>query len=62
MARVKSFRAESGVSVEVKGQWFKFYSAIEIELDAQDDTEDIKRKAWNTVNAEIEKQVLEVLN
>jgi hypothetical protein len=61
MAKVKSFRAETGVSVELKGQWYKFYTAIELELEEGDDTAEVKKKAWNTVHAEIEKQFTELL-
>lgn len=61
MAKVKSFRAESGVTFEHSGVYYKLYSAIEIELDEQDDTEEVKKKAWNTVNSEIEKQVDEII-
>lgn len=60
MAKVKSFKAELGVSVEIKGQWYKFNAGIELELDPEDDTAEVKRKAWNTVHTEIEKQVLEL--
>ena len=62
MAKVKSFKAEVGVSVELKGTWYKFYAGIELELDEQDNSEEVKKKAWNTVHAEIEKQVQEVIN
>lgn len=59
--KVKSFKAESGVSVEINKQWYKFYSGIEVTVEDGDDVAEVKRKAWNTVNTEIEKQVREVL-
>lgn len=57
MAQVVAFRAEYGMSVELKGQWFRFYSAIEVRPDEGENTEEVKAKAWNTVTQEVEKQV-----
>ncbi len=57
MARVKAFRAEYGLSAEIKGIWHKFYTAIEIELTEGDDITEVKEKAWNTVINECEKQI-----
>jgi len=57
MAKVKSFKAEYGMSVELGGVWNKFYCGIELELENGDDTQDVKKKAWNTVVLEVEKQV-----
>ena len=57
MAKVKSFRAEYGLSAEIKGIWHKFYSAIEIEPTEGDDVSELKEKAWNTVISECEKQI-----
>lgn len=62
MAKVKSFKAESGVSFEMKGQWYKLYSGIELIVEDGDDMVEVKRKAWNTVNTEIESQVKEILS
>lgn len=61
MPKVKSFKAESGVSLELKGVWYKFYAGIELEIEPDDNVAEVKRKAWNTVNDEIEKQVQEVV-
>ncbi len=57
MAKVKAFRAEYGLSAEIKGIWHKFHAAIEIELTESDDIAEIKEKAWNTVINECEKQI-----
>lgn len=62
MAKVKSFKAEFGSSAEIKGVWYKFYAGIELEMEPGDDTEEVKKKAWNTVVHEVEKQLAEVLN
>lgn len=59
--KVKSYRAEAGVSVEIKGNWYKFYNAIEVELDELDNVQEAKEKAWNTVHLELEKQVEETI-
>jgi hypothetical protein len=61
MARLKLFKAEVGMSAEIKGTWYKFYTGVEIELDENDNPEDIKQKAWNTCHAEIERQIEAVL-
>jgi len=57
MVKVRSFKAEYGMSVELNGVWNKFYCGIELELENEDDTQDVKKKAWNTVVLEVEKQV-----
>lgn len=61
MAKVKSFRADFGVSAEIKGKWYKFSAGIELEFEPDDKPEEVKKKAWNTVVTEVEKQVHEVL-
>jgi hypothetical protein len=60
MAKVISFRAEYGTSVEVRGTWHKLYCAIEIQPDEGESVSDIKDKAWNTVFSEIESQIKEI--
>lgn len=60
MAKVKSFRAEMGVSVEIKGTWYKFYSGIELDFEPGDTVAAVSDKAWNTVQNELEKQIVEV--
>lgn len=60
MAKIKSFRAEFGTSVELNGTWYKFHSAIELDMEPNDDTTEVKEKAWNTVIHEVEKQVREI--
>lgn len=60
MAKVKSFKASYGISAEMQGIWHKFESGIEIEVEPEDNLDDVKRKAWNTVKHEVEKKVLEV--
>lgn len=62
MAKVKSFKAEFGMSAEIKDVWYKFYSGIELEIEPDDDVSEVKEKAWNTVTHEVEKQILKVLN
>ncbi|MFW6311216.1 MAG: hypothetical protein ACOC1K_03165 [Nanoarchaeota archaeon] len=62
MARVKSFTAGRGVTIEHRGIYHKFNCSIEIEIEEGDDTTDIKEKAWNTVDKELEKKIDEVLS
>lgn len=61
MARLKSFRAEYGTSVEVRGAWHKLSCSLEVEFDETDDSESVRAKVWNTVYAEIEKQLSELM-
>lgn len=61
MARLKTFKAEVGMSAEIKGTWYKFYTGVEIELDKNDNPEDVKQKAWNTCHTEIEKQINDII-
>lgn len=61
MAKVRSFKAESGISFEYRGQWYKYHAGIELEIEPGDDLESVKRKAWNTVEVELEKQVTSII-
>lgn len=60
MARLRMFRAGHGLSVEVKGVWHRIDCAVEIELEEGDSSDAIKRKAWETVDREIEKRLEEI--
>lgn len=57
MAKVKSFRAEYGTSIEINGIWHRLGCIIEIEPDESDDIAEIKEKAWKTVFTEVEEQI-----
>lgn len=57
MPKMKSFKTEYGISLEIDGVWHKFYAGVEIEVENGDKTDDIKKKAWNTVINEVEKQI-----
>lgn len=59
MAQMTKLYAEYGVSAEIQGVWHRMTSGVEVSLQEGDDPEDVKRKAWNTVKTEVEKQVLE---
>lgn len=61
MAKMTAFRAEYGVSVELKGSWHRFTCAIEIECENGDEPAEVKKKAWNTVVNEVEKKIAEVI-
>lgn len=61
MAKVKIFKAESGISAEVNGTWFKTYCGIELEIQEGDDLKKVKEMAWNTVHQENDKQLREFL-
>lgn len=61
MAKVTSFGSTFGMSLEIKGVWHKFQSSITIEPEEGDDMEEVKKKAHNTVQLEVEKQFNEAL-
>ena len=50
-------RAESGVSREINGIWYKFMFCEERVLPEGADVEAEKRALWNAVNAEVDAQV-----
>lgn len=60
MAKVKTFKADYGISAEIHGIWHKVSSGIEITVEDNDNFEDVKNKAWNTVKLEVEKKVIEI--
>lgn len=62
MAKVIDFRVESGISVEIKGTWYKFGCAITVQPDPDEDFADVKQKAWATCDNEIYKQVSEIMD
>lgn len=62
MAKVKSFKAEYGLSIQIKDNWHKFSCSLETEIEPNDDIKRVKEMTWNTVIVEIEKQVKEVLD
>ena len=62
MAKLKEFKAEAGISIEIAGSWYKFYCGVVIEMEKDDDPNKVKDMAWNTVSRELEKKVEEVVN
>lgn len=55
-------RAESGVSCEVNGRWFKFMFSEERILPEGCDIEAEKQALWDSVNAEVDAQVEAIRN
>lgn len=55
-------RAESGVSREVNGQWFKFLFSEERVLPEGSDIEAEKAALWDAVNAQVDEQMAQVVN
>lgn len=55
-------RAESGLSVEVNGRWYKFTFSEERILPEGCDVEAEKRALWDSVNAEVDAQFESVRN
>ena len=55
-------RAESGVSCEVNGRWFKFMFSEERILPEGCDVEAEKQALWDSVNAEVDAQVEAIRN
>jgi hypothetical protein len=60
MAKVKTFTAQYGLSIEIirdgKTVWHKFGATVETELELSDDFAEVKEKTWNTVLLEVENQ------
>ena len=61
MAKLVKFSTGTGVSLQVKDVWYKFNCEIELELQEGDDIPTVKKKAWDTVTKEVEKQVTVIL-
>lgn len=55
-------RAESGVSLEINGKWFKFMFSEERILPEGCDIEAEKQSLWESVHAEVDSQVEAVRN
>lgn len=62
MAKVKEFTAEFGMSVELKGQWYKYGCKLTVEVEPKDNVAEVKQKTWNTAITEVEKQIKETLD
>lgn len=63
MAKVTKISVSRGVSFQ-KGQydpWYKMQCGIELDIEDGDDIEAVKKKAWNTVDVEIEKQLQDIM-
>lgn len=57
MAKIITVEAEMGFSTEINKSWYKYGFRIHVQPEEGDDLAEIKKKAWNTCNIEIEKQV-----
>jgi hypothetical protein len=60
MPKVKEIQASVGSSAEIRGVWYKFQFSITLEIEEGDDLAEVKRKAWNTCNDEVIKQLDEI--
>lgn len=58
MAKVTNFHVMRGVTLEYQGHWLKFECGIDIAPDAGDDMKAIKKRAWDTVEQELERELL----
>lgn len=57
MAKVTKFESRYGISLELNEVWYKFQAGIEIELEDGDNIPEVKKKAHDTVQLEVEKQL-----
>lgn len=55
-------RAESGVSVEHQGRWYKLSYTEERIVPASANVEVERAKLWDAVNSEVDKQVADILD
>lgn len=60
MAKLMTFRAGHGMSVEINRVWHRIDCAVEIGLEDGDNTEVVKKKAWDTIDREIEHRIMEL--
>ena len=60
LAKLLTFRAGHGMSVEINRVWHRIDCSVEIGLEDGDNTEAVKRKAWDTIDREIEHRITEL--
>jgi hypothetical protein len=61
MAKPKSFKAEYGASVEVRGAWHKLSCSLEVDYEDGDNAAEVRERVWNTVYNEIERQLKDII-
>lgn len=62
MAKVKTFGATYGTSVEINTVWHKIQASIEVEIEEGDDIEHVKAMCHNTVQLEVQKQLEDLID
>lgn len=62
MAKVLTFKADYGMSIQIKEIWHKMSCSMEVEIEPKDELALVKERTWNSVIIEVEKQFKDILD
>ena len=61
MSKVKTIKAESGISFEFHKTWYKLSYAEEWELEGNENLLEEHKKLWDKVNSVVDSQMQEII-
>lgn len=59
MSKIKEITVSSKRSCQIRGEFFTFETSELISLEADDDIDEVRQKAWGRVNDEVDNQIIE---
>ena len=59
MPKIKEITVSSKRSCQINGEFFTFETSELISLEAGDDIDEVRQKAWSRVNYEVDNQIIE---
>ena len=59
MPKIKEITDSSKRSCQINGEFFTFETSELISLEAGDDIDEVRQKAWSRVNDEVDNQIIE---
>lgn len=59
MPKIKEITVSSKRSCQINGEFFTFETSELISLEAGDDIDEVRQKAWSRVNDEVDNQTIE---
>jgi hypothetical protein len=59
MPKIKEITVSSKRSCQINGEFFTFETSELISLEAGDDIDEVRQKAWSRVNDEVDNQIIE---
>lgn len=59
MPKIKEITVSSKRSCQINGEFFTFETSELISLEAGDDIDEVRQKAWGRVNDEVDNQIIE---